>query len=146
MTLGQLIGALKTVKDKSRTMSKGFRNPHSWRSMYQELAFEPAENVTVLEMLQAAEGAVNKTFQGYKGGDFTMTLETPIHISHEGESYDYLAEYTLYYLFGEPTTVACEQCWERFVPPAANHSRVKCLEVQLARAKEEEARRQERQA
>lgn len=61
----------------------------SWRGSYAELAFTMHEirtgdeNVITLknliEMLQDANG---ETFQGYKGGDFTMSRNTPLWICH----------------------------------------------------------------
>lgn len=142
MNLGQLIDGLKGVQEQDRKVPKGFVKAHSWRGVYAELAFEPASGVTIAEMLKEAESAVGKTFTGYKGGDFRMDRETDIHISFSGESYDYLGEIVAFYLFGQKTTTACEDCGERVVEPLAeNHSRVKCLEKQLEWAKEQEARR-----
>jgi len=142
MNLGQLIDALKAVPDKSRTVPKGFKNPHSWRGIYAELAFEPADNVTIEAMLKDAESAIGPTFQGWKGGDYTYDRETPVHISKEGESYDYLGDYVAFYLSGVPLSEFCDDCWERYPGPAQqNHSKVQCLEKQLARAKEDEERR-----
>lgn len=142
MNLGQLIDMLNLMLDKSRIVPKGFKNPHSWRGIYAELAFEPAENVSISDMLKAAESAVGTTYSGWKGGDYTMDRETSIHLSHPGESYDYFGEYIAFYFCGQKTTVACKDCGERAPEPLAeNHSRVKCLEAQLILAKEQEERR-----
>jgi mono/diheme cytochrome c family protein len=56
----------------------GFRDPHSYRGYYHDLAFELAGDVTVGEMLGAAESAMGATFQGWKGGDYTMKEYTEI--------------------------------------------------------------------
>lgn len=144
MNLGQLIDMFSVMPDKNRVVQKGFNNPHSWRGVYAELAFEPASNVTVAAMLKDAESAVSTTFEGWKGGDFTMHRDTEIHISFRGESYDYFAEYVAFYLCGQKTTVQCEDCGERTIEPLAeNHSRVKCLEAQLIVAREQEQRRRD---
>lgn len=142
MNLGQLIDGLNAVPYKDRKVAKGFTKAHSWRGIYAELAFEPTTDVTIESMLREAESAVGKTFEGWKGGDFTMTRDTEIHISYSGESYDYLGEIVCFYLFGQKLTVACEDCGERVVEPLAeNHSKVKCLEKQLEWARECEERR-----
>ena len=36
------------------------------------MAFEPATDIRVDAVLEAARSARGKTFQGYKGGDYTM--------------------------------------------------------------------------
>lgn len=144
MNLGQLIDGLRGVKDQDRKVKKGFAKAHSWRGVYAELAFEPASDVTISSMLKTAEDAIGHTFQGYKGGDYTYNRETEIHISIEGESYDYLGEIVAFYLFGKKVTVQCEECGERVPEPLTeNHSRVKCLEAQLILAKEQEQRRRD---
>jgi len=147
MNLGQLIDGLRGVKDRDRKVPKGFAKAHSWRGVYAELAFEPANDVTISSMLAEAEGAVGRTFEGWKGGDFTMNRDTEIHISIEGESYDYLGEIVAFYLFDQKLTVQCEECGERVTEPLAeNHSKVKCLEKQLEEAKEWEARQKQLKA
>lgn len=140
MNLGQLIELLKAMPDKAKVLPKGFKNPHSWRGIYAELAFEPADNVSVADMLAAAESAVGSTYEGWKGGDNTMQRDTTIHISKPGESFDYIGDYLLFYLSGEPVKEDCNDCFGRFKPPLVeNHTRVQCLEKQLADAKERES-------
>lgn len=142
MNLGQLIDMLEMMPDKTRVVPKGFKNPHSWRGVYAELAFEPANNVSIDDMLKAAHAANGATYCGWKGGDYRMDRDTEIHLSIPGESYDYFGEYVAFYFCGQKTTVCCEDCGERVLEPLAeNHSRVKCLEVQLIIAKEQEDRR-----
>lgn len=142
MNLGQLIDGLRGVKEQDRKVPKGFTKAHSWRGVYAELAFEPANDVTVASMLKCAEDAIGPTFEGWKGGDYTYTRDTEIHISIEGESHDYLGEIVAFYLFGQKVTVCCDDCGERVPEPLLeNHSRVKCLEAQLILAREQEDRR-----
>lgn len=72
MTLGELIIALEEL-DPDTVFVDGFSTPHSWRGDYSELAFEPEFNVTAGSMLMHARSAVKKTFEGYKGGEYTMS-------------------------------------------------------------------------
>jgi len=83
MTLGEYIEKLKTL-DPEKKVPIGLGGPHSWRGRYDELAFEPVKDTTVKEMLEAAESALNSYQHGWKGGDYFMTEETPIHVEYEG--------------------------------------------------------------
>ncbi|MGW7087583.1 hypothetical protein ACWGH2_29360 [Streptomyces sp. NPDC054871] len=83
MTLAELITALEAA-DPSRVVPHGFNNPHSYRGYYDELAFEPARDITVREMLDAARSALYTTFQGYKGGDYVMHGHTDVWLSEHG--------------------------------------------------------------
>jgi len=67
---------------------RGFCDPHSWRGVYAELSFAPAENVSVASMLAAAREAVGKEYTGYKGGEYTMSPDTAVHLDHYGECSD----------------------------------------------------------
>lgn len=100
MYLKDLIAKLETA-DPSKICCKGFNNPHSWRGSYDELAFEPAENVTVGEMLRDARAAIDATYSGYKGGEFTMREWTEVHVSNYGSSHDFMGEMLLDYMLGE---------------------------------------------
>ena len=60
---------------------------HSYRGYYIDLAFAPlydTEPRTVKEALKEALLAHGKTFEGYKGGEFTMEGDTPVWYSHYG--------------------------------------------------------------
>ena len=60
---------------------------HSYRGYYIDLAFAPlydTETRTVKEALKEALLAHGKTFEGYKGGEFTMEGDTPVWYSHYG--------------------------------------------------------------
>lgn len=85
MTLRELIAALESA-DPERVVPYGFRDPHSYRGIYADVAFEPAENITVGEMLAAARSALGATFQGYKGGDYTMREYTDCWLSEYGHA------------------------------------------------------------
>ncbi|SEG44673.1 hypothetical protein SAMN04489712_105264 [Thermomonospora echinospora] len=83
MTLGELIAALEAA-DPTKVAPNGFANPHSYRGYYEDLAFEPARNITIGAMLAAARSAVGTTYQGWKGGDYTMTADTDVWLADEG--------------------------------------------------------------
>lgn len=84
MTLGELISAL-AAEDPGMVLPLGFTHPHSYRWDYSELAFEPTANVTVGETLTAARSALGATFQGWKGGEYTMGPYTGCHLAEKGD-------------------------------------------------------------
>lgn len=81
--LGELIEWLRQ-QDPTATVLHGFGQPDSYRGYYDELAFEPVEKTTFGEMLAHAQFALGRTFQGYKGGDYTMHEGTPCWIASYG--------------------------------------------------------------
>lgn len=102
MTLGELIKALEGYTRNHEVLLKDIQRREiigvpgkldSWRGVYAHLAlgygqrkdeyFDPSP--TVADLLADAKSAVGKTFQGYKGGDFTMDRSTPVWISNVGE-------------------------------------------------------------
>ena len=62
----------------------GFGSPMSYRGSYDELAFEPKDDVSFGEMLTHAKAALGATFTGYKGGEYTMESYTPCWIAEYG--------------------------------------------------------------
>ena len=84
LTLGQLIDELKRA-DPEQVCAEGFDRAHSYRGDYSLLAFRPANNVTVGTMLAVAEGALTKTFCGWKGGEYRMDRETAVHLVDNGD-------------------------------------------------------------
>jgi hypothetical protein len=85
VTLGQLIDTLAAA-DQAHVVEDGFGEPMSWRGVYAFVGFSPVRNAVVADMLNWARSAVGATFEGYKGGDFTMTRDTPCFISSYGET------------------------------------------------------------
>lgn len=83
MTLDELIAALE-AEDPDKVLPLGFTNPHSWRGVYSELAFEPTADVTVGRMLADAQSALGATYEGWKGGDYTMDGLTDCWLAEEG--------------------------------------------------------------
>lgn len=95
MRLGQFIDALKKCdQDKEIYFDFYWFVPHglrSYRGYYDHLAFGfsgDVESVKVSEVLKLSQDALEKTFEGYKGGDFTMTENTPLWVGNYGECRD----------------------------------------------------------
>lgn len=85
MTLGELIEVLEKM-DPNSILKKGLSNSHSYRGSYDELAFEPKENVCVADLLKEARCAVGKTYTGYKGVNYKMHEYTDVNIAKYGET------------------------------------------------------------
>lgn len=83
MYLRQLIDALRNA-DPDYVAPFGFAEPGSYRGYYNDLAFKPTRNVTVASMLAHAESALGATFEGYKGGEYTMDEWTTCWIAEYG--------------------------------------------------------------
>ena len=83
MILKDLIATLEAA-DPEQVLPLGFGNPHSYRGYYDDLAFEPLADVTVGSMLADARHALGSTFEGWKGGDFTMTEYTDCWLARHG--------------------------------------------------------------
>jgi hypothetical protein len=76
LTLQQLIDQLEAYPYPDKVIPIGFHNPHSYRGYYDDLAFEITYNTTPKAMLECAKQAMNNTYTGYKGGEFTMGTYT----------------------------------------------------------------------
>lgn len=87
MTLGELIVRLRSLPGEMKLYGIE-ANPDSYRGYYSDLAFPPAApgdpTITVAELLGVCLDAVGRTFDGYKGGEFTMTKTTPLWLAHYG--------------------------------------------------------------
>ena len=98
MTLGNLIKKLEDYPNKNKIVKMGFNYPHSYRGYYEELAFEPCENIMVKEMLFNANGALNNTFYGYKGGEYFMDESNRCWIAEYGHIGEELGDIFLNYM------------------------------------------------
>jgi hypothetical protein len=82
VTLGKLIEILGGVDASTPVRFSdseyGPGNPHSYRGYYSDLAFEDVSDVTAQALLADCHDALGQTFEGYKGGDFTMGKDTPL--------------------------------------------------------------------
>lgn len=60
----------------------------SYRGYYDHLAISPSDKPrTVRDLVDELAACVGKVFEGYKGGDFRMTRDTPMWVSPYGESH-----------------------------------------------------------
>lgn len=91
LTLGGLIEALEKMPFPEKTIIKfddsgcSPCNPHSYRGYYEDLSFEESESrITANQFLAMAKKAVGHTYTGWKGGDFTMGVNTPLWRATEG--------------------------------------------------------------
>lgn len=95
LNLGQLIDALDAIplRDEPQRVAFDFEYASpttfdSWRGVYAELALGFDFNTVkrLPDMIAEAKAAVGKTFEGYKGGDFTMTRDTPVWVANYGKA------------------------------------------------------------
>lgn len=98
-----LLELIETLEkeDPNLIIPNGFNSPHSYRGNYCDIAFEPAENITIREMIECAKEAIGKTYEGYKGGDFKMSGSTNYHISYYGECGEEIGKRLLRYIIKE---------------------------------------------
>lgn len=100
MELGELIAVLER-EPANKVVREGFEKPHSYRGYYDQLAFRPKANAVVGDMLEAAKSAVNATYTGYKGGEYTMTTYTDCWLANYGSTGDELSERLLRYMLAD---------------------------------------------
>lgn len=89
LSLGELIARLEREYQQhpQKRIKIGFTHPHSYRGYYEQLAVEHAQGVAVGDMLAAAQSALGRTFQGWKGGDYEMRDYTEVWlVQEEGSS------------------------------------------------------------
>lgn len=97
LSLGQLIDKMEEVDMEDEcfiTYDWAFAKPtvlDSWRGSYAELAIgydmEGDYYATCAhQFLEKLKSAVEETFTGYKGGNFTMTKNTPLWVSNYSET------------------------------------------------------------
>lgn len=100
MTLGQLISKLEEMNPDDRIIcstdtSMKLTHFDSYRGYYGDLAIgytiEGDEGFkTVKEFLSAAKECLGKKFMGYKGGEFVMDENTPLHVANFGHTSDFI--------------------------------------------------------
>lgn len=93
MTLGDLIKRLSSMDPELEIKNiDGYLS--SYRGIYRCLSIDwetdPEYNykTTVKKFLEKCKAAVGAEFEGYKGGEYLMTEETPIWLSGYGECSD----------------------------------------------------------
>lgn len=104
MTLQELIDYLAAC-DPSTRVPIGFARPHSYRGYYYDLAFEIETETTVGAMLAAARKALGATYQGWKGGEYTMGEHTDVWlVEREGDLGETIGPVLLAYMVGTTAT------------------------------------------
>ena len=90
MSLGDLIDALKRcpqslpVRFDEEEQTPYAGQFYSYRGYYEDIALElSASPSTVAGLLQRAEAAVGQTFEGWKGGDYTMDRDSRLWVVSE---------------------------------------------------------------
>jgi hypothetical protein len=90
INLGQMIDLLTSAEklgaDRDAPVA-GLVEPHSYRGYYERLSFEEGPT-TLRAMLETAQKCIGATFQGYKGGDFTMGRNSLVHVAPYGTAPD----------------------------------------------------------
>lgn len=95
MILEHFIDILKTLP-QNRELHHGLTNPHSYRGFYEDIAFEPTNTPTsVADVLAVAQSVIGQTYEGWKGGSYTMTIGCLIHLTFEGEVTDWFPAFNL---------------------------------------------------
>lgn len=92
LTLGVLILKLEAIEDKELQIvfDDGFYHPvklDSWRGSYAELALDYSssnEKMMLSPFIWMLKQAIDRAYQGYKGGDFLMSEDTPIWVAGYG--------------------------------------------------------------
>ena len=82
VTLGEMISLLGQADPDAKI---GLTDPHSYRGYYADLALEPTlELISVKQLIAQLNLVLDKTLEGYKGGDFLMSADTPVWVAHYG--------------------------------------------------------------
>ena len=81
---------LKSAFGESYNLPYALVNPHSYRGIYQDLAFEIAVNVNIVKALETAEYPIGRYFEGYKGGWYEMKYSTRIHVARWGNAHVFI--------------------------------------------------------
>ena len=89
LTLGNVLEELNkyySYLNVTDVHGNGICNPHSYRGIYEHVAFEPTTDAAqvgeVINMIK--DNVLNLPFYGYKGGEFTMTTDSFAWISFYG--------------------------------------------------------------
>lgn len=107
MGLSDIIAALKAA-DQSYVPPLGFHNAHSYRGDYSDLGVEPVAGVSVGDMVETLEAALGCTFEGWKGGSYTMQDYSYVHIAAEGNVGDRIGPVLVGYLTGDFSRIPME--------------------------------------
>jgi hypothetical protein len=93
LNLGELVDLLKQVeRDEQTTVMFDFcglapDKIRSYRGYYEQLSVDYREGITLLEpFISDLDLAIGQTYEGYKGGEFTMHRGTPLWVSPYGRA------------------------------------------------------------
>lgn len=104
--LGDIINAFAALP-ADQVLPIGLHAPHSYRGDYMDLAFEVAYDVTAGEVADMLASCIGQTFDGYKGGYYTMYKSTSCWISEYGTSGgDRIGAVLLHFLTNQTTPEA----------------------------------------
>ena len=114
MKLKEVIEILEAATNPAVPRPYGLGRPNSYRGDYADLAFSQATNITVDEMLAHARSAIDATFEGYKGGQYTMTLDSEVYLAdwgvYRGDE-DVLPPSKLHALLDLPEAAVTKRIW-----------------------------------
>lgn len=94
LTIREMVEELKKVKDQESEVFIDFAwfrpvDVGSWRGSYNELAirYETLSDkaMTVKKLVEVLEGAIGKSYPGWKGGEFEMHGDTPVWVDNAGD-------------------------------------------------------------
>ena len=94
MNLGELIDALAECPAEYLRIAEPMpltpRSVSSYRGYYEDLAIEYVEGygekMRLDHFLTTLRSAVGETFEGYKGGEYTMSRDTCVWVSNHGKA------------------------------------------------------------
>lgn len=93
ITLGKFIALLEREPTNNTVrFDFGYFRPtsvSSYRGYYDQLAVEyvrDEKEITVKEFISVLRSAIDRVFEGYKGGDFKMDCDTPLWAANQGDS------------------------------------------------------------
>lgn len=84
------LGALKDIflqEDPALVLPKGLGAPISYRGFYDQVAFLPIAQAPVQLCLNHIEEALQREFQGYKGGNYRYKSWTPVWFVEHASDY-----------------------------------------------------------
>lgn len=82
LCLGDLIDGLREADPEALI---GLHNPHSYRGYYSDLALEPTKApIKVCQLMTQLNEVIDTELTGYTGGEFLMSADTPVWVSHYG--------------------------------------------------------------
>lgn len=83
--LGDIAEAFTAI-DPDTVLPIGLTDPHSYRGYYHELAVELSGPTRAGDIAAMLKDCIGRTFEGYKGGDFTMHTHSDVYIAQYGYS------------------------------------------------------------